>query len=425
MVWKMKIKHKMREQTGARGGTTFGKESCLFAVILYVSRFIRILPTYMFFLFIYAYVYPYAGDGPEWFLVGKHADACHKTWWTNMVFINNFYPTATDTVMEPCMEWSWYLANDMQFFWCTPPLLFLYVWKPTLGLITTILALVASTVANIYVTVHFHLDSMGLSPQTAYIEQLYVKPYCRAQSYLVGVLFAYFIHWWVVEPVSDVTVAMEHPICCRRGAHRPQKGAPLTHRPAKLPVWAVFIIFIIAVTLVGVVTFGEKGDYTSLTPPWNKHDPSWQNIFFLGFTKIAFTLGVSMLAFLCMSGNGGLLNWFLTWDIWNLFARLTFGAYLVHPMLISMVYSTTRESFAYDRFFIVSHCVAFLFGAYLLATVQYLILEKPVMRIMKTLMQPPKKRKKPTSDHTEIDSKQQDPEEARTEERDHTIKDSS
>ena len=56
---------------------------------------------------------------------------------------------------------------------------------------------------------------------------------------------------------------------------------------------------------------------------------------------------------------------------------------------------------------------------------QYLILEKPVMRIMKTLMQPPKKRKKPTSDHTEIDSKQQDPEEARTEERDHTIKDSS
>merc|ERR1712032_527819 len=79
------------------------------------------------------------------------------------------------------------------------------------------------------------------------IEQLYVKPYCRAQSYLVGVLFAYFIHWWVVEPVSDVTVAMEHPICCRRGAHRPQKGAPLTHRPAKLPVWATFIIFIIAV----------------------------------------------------------------------------------------------------------------------------------------------------------------------------------
>lgn len=36
---------------------------------------------------------------------------CNQYWWRNILFINNFYP-----LTEMCMMWSWYLANDMQFY---------------------------------------------------------------------------------------------------------------------------------------------------------------------------------------------------------------------------------------------------------------------------------------------------------------------
>ena len=51
-------------------------------------------------------------------------------------------------------------------------------------------------------------------------------------------------------------------------------------------------------------------------------------------SKIGFTVSLALLCMLCVSGNSRIINWFLTWWIWNPLARLTFGAYLVHPMLM-------------------------------------------------------------------------------------------
>ena len=57
--------------------------------------------------------------------------------------------------LKPCMEWSWYLANDMQFFWFTPPLIFLYCWKPTIG-------------ADAHACAHIHTHTHSLARSLAH-----------------------------------------------------------------------------------------------------------------------------------------------------------------------------------------------------------------------------------------------------------------
>ena len=69
---------------------------------------------------------------------------CREDPWTNLLYINNFNikdaTTDVKIVFEnvlyltkvsfpfQCMGVTWYLANDMQFFLMTPPLIFL-IWK--------------------------------------------------------------------------------------------------------------------------------------------------------------------------------------------------------------------------------------------------------------------------------------------------------
>lgn len=36
---------------------------------------------------------------------------CNKYFYRNLLYVNNFYPLS-----EMCMMWSWYLANDFQFY---------------------------------------------------------------------------------------------------------------------------------------------------------------------------------------------------------------------------------------------------------------------------------------------------------------------
>lgn len=47
---------------------------------------------------------------------------CPHFWWRNMLYIQNWFPFP-----QLCMIWSWYLADDMQF----------YVWALLLLMLST------------------------------------------------------------------------------------------------------------------------------------------------------------------------------------------------------------------------------------------------------------------------------------------------
>jgi peptidoglycan/LPS O-acetylase OafA/YrhL len=63
----------------------------------YVHRLWRLTPTYTVALLIYWKLMPYIGDGPLWANVSDNTN-CDDYWWTNLLYINNFYPKYNDMV---------------------------------------------------------------------------------------------------------------------------------------------------------------------------------------------------------------------------------------------------------------------------------------------------------------------------------------
>ena len=46
---------------------------------------------------------------------------CVESWWRNLIYINNFQYS-----YDMCMPWSFYLANDMQFYLVSPIFLIMF-----------------------------------------------------------------------------------------------------------------------------------------------------------------------------------------------------------------------------------------------------------------------------------------------------------
>ena len=47
-------------------------------------------------------------------------DGCPTGWWTNLLYINNFYTGPQENPSQRCLGFTWYLANDMQFYILSP-----------------------------------------------------------------------------------------------------------------------------------------------------------------------------------------------------------------------------------------------------------------------------------------------------------------
>lgn len=75
-------------------------------------RYFRLTIVYLFVIFFNEFSMRY-GYSDSVFKPAPHVsiDNCANYWWRNILYINNFYD-----LNEICMIWSWYMANDMQFY---------------------------------------------------------------------------------------------------------------------------------------------------------------------------------------------------------------------------------------------------------------------------------------------------------------------
>ncbi|XP_056013122.1 nose resistant to fluoxetine protein 6-like isoform X3 [Ostrea edulis] len=165
-----------------------------FIAKFYFHRYWRLTPPLMFLMLIYVPLFPYVSDGPFWVQTGFEAGQCNKTWWQTMLYINNFYD-------EECMAWTWYLANDMQFFILSPIIIIPLYYSKWIGGIIGTTFLFGSWVATGIISNYFKLPASQLeqladqqSMGTHYFNEYYIKPYCRIGPYLMGILFGYLLY---------------------------------------------------------------------------------------------------------------------------------------------------------------------------------------------------------------------------------------
>ncbi|KAK2569479.1 Nose resistant to fluoxetine protein 6 [Acropora cervicornis] len=274
----------------------------------YFLRFWRLTPTYAFVLLFYMQITGFLGEGPIWFLFQRNR-ACEKYWWTNLLYINNFYPTKFSNA---CMEWSWYLANDMQFYIISPLILF---------------AAYRETSEN-------EEESI-----------LYEKPYTRVASYLVGMVLGYVLQ---------------------------------SEKSWKTSKGITYIFNVIGWCLTTAISLSTVyGPYKT----GRKHFTSAENIMYGTLECFGWSLALAWVIFACHRGLGGLVNSILSAPFWIPLSRLTYCAYLIHLILLSVrtgsleslanTYSDIHVAFTFAGVVTLTYGIAFI----LCVRVEYPMLE--------------------------------------------------
>ncbi|XP_017470308.1 PREDICTED: uncharacterized protein LOC108362001 [Rhagoletis zephyria] len=145
---------------------------------LLIYRYIRLTPAYLFVILFNDFALRQTFDNSV-FQPNVAADTCSRFWWRNILYINNFYPLS-----EICMIWSWYMANDMQFFVMSSLLLVLSIkYFKTAAIILCSFLLSSWGVSGI-ISLHYRYTHKVANPFESF-DFLYDKPWQRVGTYIM------------------------------------------------------------------------------------------------------------------------------------------------------------------------------------------------------------------------------------------------
>uniref|UniRef100_A0A7M5UX06 Nose resistant-to-fluoxetine protein N-terminal domain-containing protein n=2 Tax=Clytia hemisphaerica TaxID=252671 RepID=A0A7M5UX06_9CNID len=327
-----------------------------FAFVLH--RFIRLTPSYMFAIFIQTSLYPYIVNSPDGLLVraGAKNDQCHTHWWSNLLYINNIYPWK---MAEECLGWSWYLANDMQFFVISPLFLFfMYRYKLKGALISIGSGILLSTIATIAIVAGKGLPSLisiawlpGVPANDRaqvgiFGDDVYVKPWTRINPYLIGLLFGFLF----------------------------SRKIYLTRKPN----FAITFMGWAVATAIGMSII--YGPYSVFKPGGQLFDTA-QNVLYGAFSRLAWALALAWVVYACQYRMGGWVNSFLSWSLWIPIGRLTYGAYLLHPIILNYYYKTMEKPWHFQDDTAIFAYLSVLMMSYMFAFLLSLLIDLPVYNL--------------------------------------------
>jgi hypothetical protein len=132
-----------------------GTPRWFFWPLMFLERYLRLVPAYAMIFFLYIFVVPYVGTGPLWTSENfpmKNED-CHNYWWAYFLMVNNFVPNGRGT---RCLGYFWYVCNDFQLFLVSPLLIVPLFYSLKIGVAVLFGVLTASSlilgfnIANTY-----------------------------------------------------------------------------------------------------------------------------------------------------------------------------------------------------------------------------------------------------------------------------------
>ncbi|XP_022325908.1 O-acyltransferase like protein-like [Crassostrea virginica] len=322
---------------------------CRFMAKFYFHRYWRLTPALMLLMFVYVPLFPYVSDGPFWPQQGFEPGQCNQTWWYNMLYINNFFN-------EECMAWTWYLANDMQFYILSPLIIIPMYYSKYIGWIIGTTILLGSWIATGLISNTYKLPASQLeqissqeSMQMHYFNDYYIKPYCRIGPYIMGIWCGYF----------------------------------LFKTDCKLKINKVLNLFLwmVAATLACLIVYGLYDDI-------NGNVQLAQGVKDLYNTTHRTVWGACLgwVVFACATGNGGFVNTLLSWSFFTPLARLTYCAYLIHPILIYYYYTSLRSALYMDDATLAVLFAAAMVFTYMGAFVLSLAFEAPMLALEKIIL---------------------------------------
>ncbi|XP_062587968.1 nose resistant to fluoxetine protein 6-like [Saccostrea cucullata] len=311
----------------------------------YFHRFWRLTPMYMIILMIYTCLTLYLGNGPMWPKQIDSAEYCRENWWTNILYVNNLVHTD-----KQCMAWTWFLANDMQFYVVSIILLFFLTVNIKLGSFFVFLLMSAGIVSagikeHKYNGSFFTMQSDG----GAFWNNVYITPWCRVAAFCVGLFLGVIFY---KKPKANLT------------------------RTKAFIGWCVAVT--VGFTLV-YCTYSEN----------KKNGETWSRNFRAVYESLGrplWSVCVAWVIAACHYGRGGVVNSILSWSGLVPLSRMSYAVYLVHPIMM-MIYVFSKRSLVY----IANYDIIYLFlghtvMSFMVAFVVSLAFEAPFMALEKLII---------------------------------------
>ncbi|CAG9332897.1 unnamed protein product [Blepharisma stoltei] len=339
-------------------------------LMIYVHRYLRITPLYLFCILLFWALQKHIGNGPIFFTGDIINNECKNHWWTNILYLNNFIPKGNGS---GCFTTSWYLANDMQFFIITPPILYIYhrlnkvaAWGISVALIFE------SMLSSGLIVNHYGLNAVtqSLNNTEYYFDKYYNKPYCRIGVYFVGVLTGIIVYSYRKyqnknEVYDKISVWV---------------GRQLENKAIRYAVGLFGLTLINLLIFVQYDTFKHPGKDFKYDH-WN----NTQNVIFLAFGRVSFGIGLTCLCLPAFLGHFTWMTWILTWDLWTPLARLSFCVYLIHYNILDMTYRSIKTATVLNEFTLIRDSVFFIILAYIISIPIVLLIEMPAFGIEKVI----------------------------------------
>ena len=250
--------------------------------LFYLKRFLGLSPLFYFYTLTSYKLSARLGQGPVW--QNFIANGCVNTWWYNLLYISNTIPD----VMHLCMVQGWHISADMQLFILSPIFIVLLYHVPYAGLAAVGIAMTAATTTVGYIaSANGYWAAIFYDPQRLQqIIRIHFQPFYRVNMYFTGILLGYILY----KKYNIATL----PI-------------------ANYSKWLIYsLLWVIAIMSYLFRIFATYGVYNFIY-----HFSDIENVTFLMFAGLGWSIGIAIIIYICNTGYGGVVNSFLSWPGWE------------------------------------------------------------------------------------------------------------
>jgi len=258
----------------------------------------------------------------------------------------------------------------MIFFMISIAILPLYYRRKWLGWLSVGLISLASFVVTIWLILKYNLSVYVFDQHYIdYSYYSYSKPYSRIPAYFVGLVMA-----WVLDDLENI-----------RGMTRENRRHTSRTRILATLAFLVCAAVLIFLTFIPATDFGRNKNSWDANPIIA--------VLYITFARPVWAFAWGVITLLCYYDYLPVVNGFLAHWAWTPFARLTYGAYLCHPIVIKLTAGNATEYYNYSMMDLMYRWLGNTILAYGGALALWCIVERPTMTYTSTFL----KSKKPRS----------------------------
>jgi hypothetical protein len=253
------------------------------------------------------------------------------------------------------------MANDFQLH-CFAPILIIALYKyQKKGIIFAGFLIALSSIIKLYITINRGYPPAPILSSTleivyvlnSYWEDLYVKPYIRCVPYIVGAVVGYLLN-------TDQIIQKQFKV-------------------VGIKLWAIwsFAAFLGVYSVFGLWHYTKTGE---ITKTWH--------LLYTVFGRLSFSLFLGWTIFACQTGHADKINRILGHKFFVPLSKMTFCAYLIHPILLQLYYLSRNTAFHFTHAWLMFYMFSVaVFVSYGVALILCLAFEQPVTNFDKLLFQ--------------------------------------